>query len=117
MKITKARVQQIIAEEYQRTLYEGALADKAKTSATKQQVPEQPVSKEKDVRNRSELAMMFKTEIAPIVQKASGITGVEPQILKDLVGFIINVLNKKSVDPKKADMIKSKIVQTVGQVK
>ena len=104
MKLTKARVKQIIAEEYQRILNEENQQD-------------QSGSGDQDVKNRSELAKMFKTEIAPIIQKASGITGVEPQIMKELVGFIINVLNQKAVDPKKADIIKSKIVQTVGQVK
>jgi len=104
MKLTKARVKQIIAEEYQRILNEEEQQDQSGSGA-------------QDVKNRSELAKMFKTEIAPIIQKASGITGVEPQIMKELVGFIINVLNQKAVDPKKADIIKSKIVQTVGQVK
>ena len=104
MKLTKARVKQIIAEEYQRILNEENQQD-------------QSGSGDQDVKNRSELAMMFKTDIAPIIQKASGITGEEPQILKDLVGFIINVLNKKAVDSKKLDTIKSRIIQTVGQVK
>lgn len=102
MKITKARIQQIIAEEYQKIVHE------------QEEAP--PAEANKDVKNRSELARLFKTEIAPIIQKASGISGVEPQILKDLVGFIINVLDKKAVSPKKADMIKSKIIQTVGQI-
>ena len=108
MKITKAKVQKIIAEEYQRIIQEQGLPQPNEEK--------NPESEDSDVRNRSELAMIFKKDIAPIILKASGITGPEPQILKDLVAFVIKVLDVKSVNPRKADTIKNKIIQTVGQV-
>jgi hypothetical protein len=104
MKITKARVQQIIAEEYQRILNE-----------EKQQ--DQSGSDDQDVKNRGQLLTILKQKFAPQLQKASGITGEEPSLLLDLFQFIVNVLNQKAVDSDKAETMKAKILQTVGQVK
>ncbi len=116
MKITKARVQQIIAEEYKRALYEGALSDKAQSAATNQQAPEQPASKEKDTKNRGQLAMNFKQELSDLVRKATGITGDEATLLQNMVVFIINAFHKKPIDDKKTEAMKKKIIQTIGQL-
>tara|TARA_R110000824_G_scaffold94887_1_gene228580 strand:- start:81 stop:398 length:318 start_codon:yes stop_codon:yes gene_type:complete len=93
MKLTKAKLQDIISEEYQ-----------------KLKEMEAP-SQEAEVDSKSDLTQYVRRELPALIQNLSGIQGSEAGLVRELFDFIIAVVDGKTVNAQMAEKIKAKISQ------
>lgn len=93
MKLTKAKLQNIINEEYQ----------KLKELENETQ--------ETEVTSKSDLVQYARRELPALIQNLSGIQGQEAALVRDLFDFIVTVVDGKSVNAAMAEKIKARVSQ------
>ncbi len=88
MKLTKAKLQQIISEEYQKIVNEEGGAE---------------------VDSRGDLVQYVRQELPPLIQGLSGIQAAEAGLIVDLFHFVLGLMDGKSVNEKTVETIKQRI--------
>ena len=95
MKLTKARLQQIISEEYQKIVNEEA--------------PPAP-----EVDSRGDLVQYMRQEMPALIQGMSGIQSAEAGLIVDLFQFVLSLMDGKTVNAKTVETIKKRISQATA---
>jgi hypothetical protein len=128
MKLTKQKLQRIIAEEYQKILNEdpNAVSPPAVQGQTQTADVDDAIKAvnaagaeggkgEEDIVNKNKLIAYLKTELPLVLQtKTPGITSSEVPHLLDQMLNLIRTFNDKTIDQRRSDTMKKRSNQAAG---
>jgi hypothetical protein len=129
MKLTKQKLQRIIAEEYQKILNEdpNAVSPPAVQGQTQTADVDDAIKAvnaagaeggkgEEDIVNKNKLIAYLKTELPLVLQtKTPGITSSEVPHLLDQMLNLIRTFNDKTIDQRRSDTMKKRSNQAAGK--
>ena len=107
MKLTRAKLQEIINEEYQKMVNEEEAMPMPPGQGT---TPPQQDSQEQ-IKGKSQLIQYLKKECADKVREQSGIQSQEILALVDLMDLLLDVVGTTSLDASETKRIEDRIVQ------